>query len=603
MRRLLLLLPLAASAATTPRGLVVDNLTLAPPDHWRQGAMVVRAEVRNPTDAPQRVRVRYGTDDGYPSGLSTAEAELEVPAGGRSRCAIALPHARLDGSPRLVATDGSGRPTEVERLVEWRNWSNDYSPALYVSRSLSGERLRDQLGKTVVALKAAGKFGSGSSSGRYHGNDFSPRAARAGDFADPWPGDWRAYSPFSGVFVAERDLAELSSEAKAALRDYAAAGGCVFLVGAEALPAEFADAPFAAFAVPAAASPSLDSPALAAPGAARRCGLGLLATLPAEVAAPGEGDIDEETGAFVLRHVLRAFSVLDDPDQTTERLAGKSALAEGLGKPPVALFLLLLFAFSVLAGPVAIWLLARRNRRIHILWVLPAASAVFSAAILLSLLLREGVRPTVDLRGGVLLDQRAGRALSLSTASFYSPLTLGAVDLPADAAVEPAAPHRGGDLRQGRAARYGGWIAPRTPGGFHLATVRATPLRLDVREGRDGGAPEVVNAFGAPVERLWLLDSGGASWTARDLGPGATVALKRLDGPDDEANLLDVHSGSLRVALRYGAVPLRQDVLSRPELASRRFYVAVLPAAPFEPDPLPGRKAKRSGKTVVYGTY
>ena len=598
---LLILAALSATAATTPRGLVVDDLTIAPPLYWRQGAMLVRAEVRNPTASPQRVRIRYGTEGSYASGLTTATAELEVPAGGRSLCAIALPHVVLSGSPALVATDGSGRPTDVARLVEWRHWSGDYDPALYVSRSLSGERLRDQLGRTVDALKAAKSFGSGSS-GR--GDAFSPRAARAGDFADPWPGDWRAYSPFSGVFVAERDLADLSSEARAALRDYAAAGGCVFFVGAEALPAGFDDAPFSAFAEPGSPSGSLDSPALARPGAARRCGLGLLATLPAEVAAPGAGDIPADTGAFVLRHVLRARDVLNDPERLADRLAGASAIADGLGRPPVALFLLLLLAFSVLAGPVAIWLLARRNRRIHILWVLPAASAAFCVAILLSLLLREGVRPTLDIRSGVLLDQRAGRALAVSTASFYSPLTLGAADLPSDAAVEPAAPHRGGDLRQGRTARYGGWIAPRTPGGFHLASVRATPLRLDVREDPATGAVEAVNAFGVPVERLWLLDGSGALRTATDIAPGATVALAPSAGAEaDEAGVFAARTGFLREALRLGSVPLRQDILSRPETASRRFYVAVLPATPFEPDPLPGRKKKTSEKTVVYGVY
>ena len=62
-------------------------------------------------------------------------------------------------------------------------------------------------------------------------------------------------------------------------------------------------------------------------------------------------------------------------------------------------------------------------------------------------------------------------------------------------------------------------------------------------------------------------------------------------------------SDALRTAIRYGAVPVSQDVLSRADIPSRRFYVAVLPAAPFSSDPLPGRKAKRTEKTVVYGIY
>ena len=45
MRRLALLLPLLASVAaaeTTPRGLVVDDLTLAPPASWFSGSLLLR---------------------------------------------------------------------------------------------------------------------------------------------------------------------------------------------------------------------------------------------------------------------------------------------------------------------------------------------------------------------------------------------------------------------------------------------------------------------------------------------------------------------------------------------------------------------------------
>ena len=189
--------------------------------------------------------------------------------------------------------------------------------------------------------------------------------------------------------------------------------------------------------------------------------------------------------------------------------------------------------------------------------MLPAVSAVFSAAIVLSLLLREGVTPSEKLRAGVLLDQRAGRAVSLVSASFYSPLTLGGVDLPADAAVTPGEGYRGGTVRVGRAARYEGWIAPRTPGTFLCTSVRATPLRLDVREDPATGGVEAVNAFGVPVEKLWLLDGAGTLRAASDLAPGANVALapvsdeaerrasqkpKKISPPEEPSDLLPISS-------------------------------------------------------------
>ena len=609
-RPLLLLAVLMAGlrpglAATTPRGLVVDDLTLSPGGQWRQGTLLVRAEVRNPTASDQRVRIRYGDAKGsYSYGLTEASSDLVVPAGGRSLCEFALPHVRHSGTPRLVAIDGSGRETVVtERAADFRDWVRDYAPALYVSRSLSAERLRDQLSKTAESLKAKGGFGGGSS---YGGSSFDPTAARAGDFAEPWPGDWRAYSVFSAVFVAERDLPELPAPAKSALRDYAAAGGAVFLVGAERVPAEFADAALAALSTPAAAGSTLVSADSIPAGAAVRCGLGLFASVPESVARPGStDDLPEDLGAFLLRHVLRACSVLDGQNEVVDCVAGAAsgAAAGELGRPPVGVFLLLLTAFAVLAGPVSLWILARKNRRIHILWVLPAVSAVFSVAILLSLLLREGVTPTVDVRCGVLLDQRAGRAVVLAGHAFYSPLTLGPVDLPADAAVEPGANRGGGTLRAGRTARYEGWIAPRTPGAFSSAAVRATPLRLDVRIDPASGAVEAVNAFGAPIDELYLLDDAGDLRFAAGIAPGATVPLDPLRGDDEHGKSWTKHRDNLRTALAYGSVPLKLDVLSRPDPAARRFYVAVLPASPFESNPLPGRKSKKNERTVVYGVY
>ncbi len=611
MKRLLplLLLPLAASAATTPRGLVVDSLTIDPPADWNEGALLVRAEVRNPTATEQSVRIRFGNEGSSSSwsyGLETAYADLKVPAGGRSLCELPLPRAHHPGVDALYAIDGSGKATTVSsRLPTYegaRPWGHESQ--LYVSRSLSGEGLRDRLADAIGPLTKAGTI---RTAGGYYDDHFETHVARAGDFAEPWPGDWRAYSVFSGVFLAERDLPDIPAPAKAALRDYVAAGGSVFFVGADTIPAEFADAPLAALAVPGAGAA-----ALPAGVDARRCGLGFLATLPASVAAPGSSDaIPPETAAFLLRHVLQSRAILRAPGNLVIELAPDGNRGDPVVRPPVGLFLLLLAAFAILAGPVSLWLLARKNRRIHILWVLPAVSAVFSAAIILSLVLREGVTPTVELRTGVLLDQRAGRAVAFSRASFYSPLTLGSVDLPADAAVEPD-DRQGvsGDVRVGGTARYTGWISPRTPASFRLVSVRATHLRLDIREDPATGAVEAVNAFGAPIERLCLFDDAGVLRTAIDLAPGASASLAPVGGgtKEDLALFAPEFAGgtsSLLSALGGHDGALDADPLCTPGLTTRRLYVAVLSGdeSPFEPDPLPGRSAKRGSRTIVYGVY
>ena len=116
--------------------------------------------------------------------------------------------------------------------------------------------------------------------------------------------------------------------------------------------------------------------------------------------------------------------------------------------------------------------------------------------------------------------------------------------------------------------------------------------------------------FGGKSCFVDLRDRGALADAVRSFAPEivfhlAAQALVLPSYEDPVATFECNVMGTLHLldALRYGNGDLPADAFTRPELPSRRFYVAVLPAAPFEPDPLPGRSAKRSAKTVVYGVY
>ena len=569
----------APASVTTPRGLLVSNITSAPDSSWALGSRLVRVQVSNPDAAAHRVRVQFGQ---YPALVST---DADIPAGSRIVVELPLPQARYSGADALFAIDESGRSVEVERDHSYTPWYGDHLP-LYVSRSLSAEGLRDQI---VEGAKTA--LSSSGASSRLGSN---LQTARAADFADPWPADWRAYSVFAGVLIDARDLSDLPSGSRTALLDYAALGGSVLFVGADVLPPEFTAGLLSDIlrsGVPRTGTEALSGAALSCD--VRRCGLGFLATLPASVASPDRPPLDRDVLVFLLRRLEHSREMLKF-DGT--RLVPRETPPD-ISSPPVLLFLLILLVFSILAGPVAIRVLARRNRRIHILWVLPAISAVFRLAIILSLLLFEGVRPTLGLHGAVVLDQRAGRAISHNTVSVYSPLTLPRLEFPADAAVRPGDGTSGGSVRMGRTASYEGWLSPRTPAGLFLARAFATPLRLDIREDPAGGPPTVVNALGVPVSNLTLTDSRGTLWCFNDtIAPGASVTLLPGLGsfPDGDLSVALYHQPSINGA---------GDVWNAPFLQPRSLYRAELDGAPFLEDPLAGRPAKRSGSTVVFGHF
>ena len=594
-----LLLTAAASASVhTPRGLVVTDLTVGPSDAWRLGSLLVRVQVSNPTASEQHVRVRWF--DGYDCNVST---DVDVPAGAVAFVKLPVPQVPRSYYGSLQVVDGSGKTTDVDLsgARNFRSW-NDNDLPLYVSRSLSAEALRDRIQTAIEEEKKK------SSHARFA--SFSPKAVRAADFPDPWPDDWRGYSVFAGVLIDERDLPDLSSGARSALLDYAAAGGSVFFAGADAIPTEFAEGPFTGL---------VDSEAEEEPPApgctVRRCGLGFLATIPLEVATLVDPP-HETTLSFLMRLATASHQELsnlagpfpNEPDVGTMggvyRKAGETFrpfrpidfMPEGvetLGKPPVGTFLLILLAFSVLAGPVAISVLARRNRRIHLLWVLPAVSAVFSIAIVASLLAAEGVRPTLRLWSAAVLDQRSGRFISHDRVFAYSPLTLRSLDLPADAAVLVGDGTSGrGSVQMGRTAVFSGWLAPRMPGQFLLLRACSTPLRLDIREDPAGGAPTVVNALGVPVANLSVFDSRGVAWRADGaIAPGATATLVPAPGEFP----IPVHQlGGMFPEVAGEKAPL---------LATRSLYRAELDGSPFLEDPLPGHRAHRKGRTVLYGKF
>ena len=568
----------ASASVTTPRGLAVANITSAPDSSWALGSRLVRVQVSNPDPTPHRVRIQFGQ---YPAFVS---ADADIPAGARVVVELPLPQARHMGSDTLFATDESGRAVEIGRDHSYTSWNRELMP-LYVSRSLSAESLRDQLVEGVKSLSPSGVSSK-------HASNF--QTARAADFADPWPTDWRAYSVYAGVLIDARDLADLPSGARTALLDYAALGGSVLFVGANALPPEFTAGLLSDLLRPGtehAGSEALSGAAVSCD--IRRCGLGFLATLPASVAAPDRPPLEPDVLQFLLRRIEHSRVMLGfSENQFLQRETPTE-----IPPPPVLPFLLILLVFSILAGPVAIRILARRNRRIHILWVLPAISAVFSLAIILSLLLTEGVRPTLGLHGAVVLDQRAGRAISQHSVSVYSPITLPRLEFPADAAVRPGDGTSSGSVRMGRTASYEGWLSPRTPASLFLARAFATPLRLDIREDPAGGPPTVVNALGASVTNLVVADSRGALWRHNDaISPGASVTLSPGTDLFPDGQLLGAlhHQPNINGA---------GDVWNFPFLLHRSLYRAEIDGAPFLEDPLAGRSAKRSGSTVVFGHF
>lgn len=585
--------PARADTVATPRGLSVTDLTLP----FQDGAPrsihmpLVRAQVANPTAQEQPVTISLGrghsTSWGSDIPCEKVSSSVRIAPGATAVLELPLPHAYYGYYVSADVADASGNAVQFFTM----NLHGSHAP-LYLSKRISAEALEDRLSGILKA--DAQKFADEKGTSGYYTPDPEPTPPleRATAAAQPWPEDPRAYGPYGAVLVAREDFDDIPDGAATALADYAADGGAVAFVGFDAVPPSFERRLFA------------DPTGGAEGGSAadgfteRRTGLGSVLTIATDAA-----HIDDLPEPAARR--LIALSKNDDHDPFA--LPDPDDAARH-GRTRFGPFLIILTVFSILAGPVLLRILARRDRRIQVLWILPCASVVVSVGILAYQLLSEGVTPTLKRHETILLDQSLGRAVTTESVSLYSPISLGreiAFDRWAAAGphvipgtgyskIDSAGRHV---VVDGKARYRGGWAAPRTLSAFKLRKTGPIALRLAVEAGA-GGEPAAVNAFGVPIRSLRLVDETGNGWEAGETAPGATVQFR----PADAKPFRDAIAAAVRPD-RWGnpGEMAKTSPAAPPPL--RRVYIAELEGAPFLGDPLEGASALRTDTATVYGSY
>lgn len=613
------------------------------PDNRQSGTALLRYRLENAALHAQEVRCTLSLEGsgGARDYIRSAEVLATVGAGDAATVSIPLPpvgdNTIYNGC--LLVADGAGRHVfslnsfytscdDRNRYFSRGNHhhyrrayhADDAFAPLYLSKSFSGENLAAFLEEAYRAYHAKCKpkpsndyrllpeppsaTGSASRSG-----PSLFKCGKSSEYIDPWPVDWRCFLPYSLVAVADRDFAEIATGGRDALARYVSAGGNILLAGDPVACRAFADEVFAgSLKILAKDSPVSESGGFP-------YGLGTVFIVPATDFSSFEAkDLPEATTSTLFLRMLysqavftaRYLDCLDTNPYFSLDIADHLAIPQGL-------FIGILIVFVLVAGPLMLWWLGRRNRRIWMLWLLPAVSFVFSVAIISGGILKEGVFPYEVRDALTLLSQGDGRAVTIGGVSVYSPIALsGGIDF-----------DRGDDINLVEAApvamtlggptiRYAGsCIVPRTPSVFAVRRTDLLRERLEVVNVRDD-AVEVVNALGAPLKELFLWDAQGRLFHGGKIASGAKATLK----PADEV------SAGLRA--RLGAVFALGDLANRctsgdfnwgqmsdsvlpgphrkPNFAS--VYAAEFDGAcPFLEDVLGKRKAHRKDSGLVFGSF
>jgi len=180
--------------------------------------------------------------------------------------------------------------------------------------------------------------------------------------------------------------------------------------------------------------------------------------------------------------------------------------------------------FAVTIGPVNLWVLGRKRRRMWLLWTVPAISLATCLAIWVYAVAAEGFSADRRIETITILDQEHQTAATLGFAAYYAPLTPGG-GLMFDPHTEltPQLDRRS-RRNSGRSRTVSltrgqnldsGWVIARVPAHFAVRKPQINVReRLTVKRTSDGGSYRVTNGFGGDLLRVWYADDAGKVYAA-----------------------------------------------------------------------------------------
>jgi hypothetical protein len=416
-----------------------------------------------------------------------------------------------------------------------------------------------------------------------------------------WSASWLGYSSFDGVIVTPDELRAAPEGVRSALLRYVECGGSLVVIGEWEAPKQWQARREAVSHV----KESKEEPGKLVAGSKsnwQTCFVGfgeLIVTgaLEPKLITPAEWAIIKD-GWKNSRPENKTYYDIADINK-------EFSVVERIGVPVRGLFTLML-AFVIVIGPINLIWLARRRKKIWMLWTVPAIALATCLAVAGFALFGEGVSATSRTEAFTILDETSHRATTIGWTAFYSPVTPGeGLHFSADTELMPQWPERWKYTGGGGAARTvdwsndqhlaADWITARVPAYFKFRKSEARRERLTIRRLADGTI-RVVNGLGADLQKLWVADRDGRIYAVADVKAGAQA----------DFSFFNLNANGEVNGLRY--VFGKADWLAEMQIVEQNVfsylmpgcYLAVLDSSPFVEAGLDNVKTRRS-RTLVYG--
>lgn len=522
----LLLLTLAVSLLPASRGLSIDTypgsgVTIRVETLYQhlpvRGFSPIRITIANDSGKERTWHFQFTSREGFSAdGLLIHETALTVEAGDTKRFDLMVPLVRGTRFARLTLVV-TGHGTIAERRTQHFSTAGNGSYGSGFNNrtvAMSASLSNPNWGNLANVSGSSGK----RSQNWIAGSAFSPAYM---------PADWRAYAGFDTVWLTDREWLATGAAERLAVLDWVATGGRLYVCREEGDDSSLPDLAF------------LD-------GEEVNRGFG---TIRRWTRTGFDLDI-EATQDELARNV---FAVADALDSDYDR--SHWALSDPL--PEVAirkgLFIGFLVLFAIVVGPVNLFVLAREPNRYRLFWTTPALSVGASVAILLLILLQDGVGGSghqiaawhhlPDENKATFLQEQVSRTALLLNRDFAieTPVSLSRLTLPSSSLT-------GFETVVGHGNYGGDWFVNRSIQGHFIEGVTATRWRLEAASPQiPGTAPELISTFPFTLESVFYRDADGALWHAADLAAGEPVRLQPVDTTafDDAWNAFMERAGSI----------------------------------------------------------
>ncbi|MDR1923554.1 MAG: hypothetical protein LBQ66_04185 [Planctomycetaceae bacterium] len=200
----------------------------------------------------------------------------------------------------------------------------------------------------------------------------------------------------------------------------------------------------------------------------------------------------------------------------------------------IRLVLLLIVVFAVVIGPVNVFVLRALNRRIWLIWTVPATSLLASFIVLLTSFISEGILSQSSSDTITILDQRRGTAATWGKVGYYSTFTPGTPQFSPETEIMPYMEGDYGTIElkmnaAGNQVLAGSWILPRVPAYFMLRKIQSQQKLNITFNWSDPEAPTATNGLGVKIKSLFVCSSDDKLFFAENINAGEQVVLKSTD--------------------------------------------------------------------------